>query len=63
MMVTLTLKPAHAVWIRFMMLITKVNVNIKEVRSRSTIRQSRRADIALYIPFLLHQSLSCIPSN
>lgn len=36
-MVTLTFILSHAVWLEFKMLITKVNVNIKEMRSRSNI--------------------------
>lgn len=37
-MVTLTFILSHAVWLKFKMLITKVNVNIKGMGSRSNIR-------------------------
>ena len=40
-MVTLTNKLTHVILLGFMMLITKVNVNIDEVRSRSTISYLR----------------------
>jgi hypothetical protein len=36
-MVTLTFMLSHAVWLKFKMLITKVNVNIKGMGSRSNI--------------------------
>lgn len=44
-MVTLTIGITHVILLRFMMLITKVNVNIDVVRSRSTISHlhARRA--------------------
>ncbi|BBT92076.1 hypothetical protein WP8W19C02_36960 [Enterobacter cloacae] len=40
-MVTLTNELTHVILLRFMMLITKVNVNINGVRSRSTISDLR----------------------
>ena len=40
-MVTLTNELTHVILLRFMMLITKVNVNIDGVRSRSTISYLR----------------------
>ncbi|OKP24183.1 hypothetical protein BSQ40_23375 [Serratia fonticola] len=45
-MVTLTNKKTLVVLLRFMMLITKVNVNIKKVRSRSKI--TRYGSFAFY---------------
>lgn len=36
-MVTLTFILSHAAWLKFKMLITKVNVNIEGMRSRSNI--------------------------
>lgn len=36
-MVTLTFILSHAVWLKFKMLITKVNVNTEGMRSRSNI--------------------------
>ncbi|MBW5935245.1 hypothetical protein CFM97_05055 [Klebsiella michiganensis] len=53
-MVTLTKSETHFVLLRFMMLITKVNVNIKEMRSRSNIHLLRSRyvyDRILYDPF------------
>ena len=41
-MVTLTKNESHVVLLRFMMLITKVNVNITRVRSRSNIPRLHR---------------------
>ena len=39
-MVTLTKNESHVVLLRFMMLITKVNVNIMKMRSRSKINRN-----------------------
>ena len=60
-MVTLTFTFSHAVWLKFKMLITKVNVNIKRMRSRSNIHHGGKHDPAWASAFLLHQRLSCIP--
>ncbi|HBC82914.1 MAG TPA: hypothetical protein DC012_13380 [Escherichia sp.] len=54
LMVTLTKHSAHAILLRFMMLITKVNVNIARMRSRSTFLFYRLQHVAgriAYDPF------------
>ncbi|PDO72178.1 hypothetical protein CPZ29_20165 [Klebsiella oxytoca] len=53
-MVTLTKSETHFVLLRFMMLITKVNVNITGMRSRSNIHRLRprqRYDRISHDPF------------
>ncbi|QHO89288.1 hypothetical protein CHQ91_27500 [Klebsiella michiganensis] len=53
-MVTLTKNESHVVLLRFMMLITKVNVNIMRVGSRSNIPRLHRHrvyDRISYDPF------------
>jgi hypothetical protein len=55
-MVTLTKNESHVVLLRFMMLITKVNVNIMRVRSRSNIPRLHRHGCTIeYRMILLHQ--------